>query len=156
MKKIILGLSALACLAITSCSNDDNNKTEETVIVDSASKKFEGKWKMVTGILIYQGETETEDLKIENCNYDFFDFRSNGTKDEVYHSEDGNCTENNYVGTWVYDQTDNTITTIDTEDNYEVIFEVIEISSTSMKIRLISDDGELLPKEVEIYIILQK
>jgi len=156
MKKILLCVFALSSLAITSCSSDDNNKTEDTVIVDSASKKFEGKWKMVTGIFIYQGETQTEDLKIENCNYDFFDFRSNGTKDEVYHSEDGNCTENNYVGTWIYNQTDNTITTIDTEDNYEVIFEVIEISSTSMELRLISDDGELIPDEVEIYTIFQK
>lgn len=154
MKKIILSLSVLACFAISSCSSDDNK--EEIVIDNSVSQKFIGKWNLKTGIIIEDGQTYTIDLKTEGCNYDFFDLRSNGTKDEVYHSEDGNCTEENFVGTWVYDQTDNTITTIDTDDNYEMVYEVIEISTNSMKVKLISDDGEAIPNSIEIYSILEK
>ncbi|WP_177761004.1 lipocalin family protein [Flavobacterium sp. I3-2] len=155
MKKILFSFLALSTLAIASCSSDDNATTEPKTEV-TTSQMLVGKWNMVTEIFIYQGETETEDLKIENCNYDFFDFKSNGTKDEVYHSEDGNCTEENFVGTWTYNQTDNTISTIDTEDNYKMIYKIIEISSNSMKLRLLNDDGVVIPDEVEIYSILEK
>ena len=156
MKKILFCFLAISSIALTSCSSDDNTTNENPIIEDTNSQKFVGKWNLKTGIIIEDGQTYTIDLKTEGCNYDFFDLRSNGTKDEVYHSEDGNCTEENFVGTWVYDQTDNTITTIDTDDNYEMVYEVIEISTNSMKVKLISDDGEAIPNSIEIYSILEK
>ena len=96
MKKIILGLSALACLAITSCSSDDNNK-EETVIVESTAQKIVGNWKYITGIVIIEGETRIEDLKVEGCDYDYLNLKPDGSKDDVFHDAEDNCATENFV-----------------------------------------------------------
>ena len=156
MKKIILGITTIACLAIASCSSDDNS-TQDNPVVESPSKKFEGKWKMVTGIVIYNGQTQTQDLKPGDCDYDFYDLKSNGSKDEVYHETENNCTETNWVGTWNYNADENTITAIDSDDNYTVVFEIIEFSTNTMKVKLIEDDG-VNPENsgFEIYSILQR
>lgn len=155
MRKIIYAFCAFGIMAITSCSSDDNSNPDDPII-ESPAKKVEGKWKFVTGIVIFQGQTITEDLKSEECDYDFLNFKANGTKDEIYHNTDDNCSQENFTGTWVYNLENDIITTIDNGDNYETIFEVVEISNSTMKLKLISDGGEIIPDTVEVYTLLEK
>lgn len=156
MKKIILGITTLACLAITSCSSDDNS-TQDNPTVDITTNKLEGKWKMITGIMVYQGETQTIDLKPENCDYDYYNLKANGSKDEVYHIPESDCETENYVGTWIFNAEDSSLKTIDSEDNYTMIFKIVEFSSNRMKVKLVNDGGAN-PEDFgyEIYSILEK
>jgi len=152
MKKLILVFSAFVFFALTACSNDDNSNEDNPI-----EKQIQGTWNMVTGITIQNGQTTTVDLKEGDCNYDFYNFKSNGSKDEIYHDSEDGCSQNNDLGTWSFDSKNNTITTIDSEDDYPRVLEVIEISASSMKLKLINENGEL-PEVygVEIYMILKK
>ena len=148
MKKLVF-FSALLSLSLVSCKDDDNTTTTPEVTVA-------GKWNLVKAEYIENGETTTEDLKPGSCNYDYYDLKVGGIKDEVYHNEDDNCTTENWPGTWSYNESNKYVTMIDSDDNYTVVFQVVSLTATDLKVKMISDDGNTPPEGTEVYAYLKR
>lgn len=152
MKKRICFL-AIGIIFLVSCKNDDT--TVYPVNPESTKTLLVGKWHMIRSETIVDGvTTDDSDLKIKGCDYDFFDFKTDGTKEEVYHGMD--CSLETFDGTWFYDEVKNSIDVIDKEDGFKTVFEVTSITKTNLKIRLLEGNGEPLPEEVEGYTYLKK
>lgn len=149
MKKLVL--LALICLGSTSCKDDNdavNSSEKEALLV--------GKWNMITAEFYQNGTLQkSESLKSENCDYDFYQFKEDKTKDEVYHNPNENCATTNDLGNWSYHAKSNQITLTDQSDGYIFIAEVISINENSAKFKVISDGGET-PTNPEIYYLLEK
>lgn len=148
MKKIVF-FSALLSLSLVSCKDDDNTTTTPEVTVS-------GKWNLVKAEYIEDGETTTEDLKPGSCNYDYYDLKAGGTKDEIYHNEDDNCATDNFPGTWSYSESNKYVTMIDSDDNYTVVFQVVSLTATDLKVKMISDDGNTPPQGTEVFAYLKR
>src|SRR5690606_23300905 len=99
---------------------------------------------------------EEEDLKSGDCNYDYYELKAGGTKDEVYHDEEADCAQDSYTGTWVYDAATKQVTLVDSEDGYTLVTEIVSITANDLKIKLISENGETLPEGLEVYLYLKK
>lgn len=149
MKKIVF-FSALLSLSLVSCKDDDNTTTAPEVTVA-------GKWNLVKSETFEDGTlTNTEDLKPGSCNYDYYDLKSGGLKDEIYHNEDDNCATDNFPGTWSYSESNKYVTMIDSDDNYTVVFQVVSLTATDLKVKMISDDGDTPPQGMEVFAYLKR
>ena len=152
MKKILL-LAAFASFTFVGCGDDDNTTSDSN---NTPVASVNGKWKLVKAEYVANGEVEIEDLKSATCDYDFYDLKTGGLKDEVYHDESDNCNPDNWPGTWSYNESNKYITMIDSDDNYTVVFQVVSLTTTEMKIKVISDDGEELPAGYETFAYLKR
>ncbi|WCM42978.1 DUF5004 domain-containing protein [Flavobacterium sp. CBA20B-1] len=149
MKKLVF-FSAL--LSLVSCKDDDNTTTPVT-----PEAKLEGKWNLVKSETYEDGTlTDTEDLKSEPCDYDYYDLKVGGTKDEVYHNPTEDCSTENWPGTWSYNESNKYVTLIDSDDDYTIVFQVISLTTTDLKVKMISDDGDTPPQGTEIYAYLKR
>lgn len=149
MKKLV-ALSALLSLTLVSCGDDDNKAPVAEVTVA-------GKWNLVKSETYEDGTlTDTENLKSGSCDYDYFDLKSGGVKDEVYHNEQDNCTPDNWPGTWSYSESNKYVTMIDSDDNYTVVFQVVSLTATDLKVKMISDDGDTPPQGMEVFAYLKR
>src|SRR5690606_40614105 len=84
MKKIVF-FSALLSLSLVSCGDDDKPQDQTPIVQDP----LVGKWNMVKGEFYQNGNLVLEeDLKPGDCNYDFYELKTGGVKDEVYHDEE--------------------------------------------------------------------
>lgn len=153
MKKIVL-LAAFAVFgwSLNSCKSDD----EVVVEVQKTEKELlEGKWNMVTGEMYVNDELiGSESLREEGCEYDFYHFYQDGKKDEVLHYE--NCESYDYPGTWTYNESTKELQVVDSEDDYTIIFEVMKVDASTLELRLINDDGDIVPDNLKIITILNK
>lgn len=59
-------------------------------------------------------------------------------------------------GRWSYNPSTKEITLIDSDDDYTLVTEVISITATDLKIKMITADGEPAPNGVEVYLYLKK
>lgn len=139
MKKLIL-FSALLSLSLVSCGDDDKPEPQPQP-VDNTSTLLVGKWDMVTGEVYQDGElVQSGNLSTEGCEYDYFDIKTGGLKDEVYHDEE-DCATSNFPGTWTYEATSKMVSIVD-EDGYLLEGEIVSINATDIKLKLISDGGD--------------
>lgn len=144
---------SIGLISLTSCKNDDT--TVSPIKKEDTKTLLVGKWHMIRSETIVDGvTTDDSDLKIEGCDYDFFHFKTDGTKEEVYHGMD--CSLETFDGTWFYDEVKNSIDVIDKEDGFKTVFRVESITKTDLKIRLLEGNNEPLPEEVEGYTYLKK
>lgn len=154
MKKLFL-CSTLLALSLVGCKSDDS--VVDPVTPESEKTLLVGKWNMIKGEIFINGElTEAQDLKDGDCNYNYFDFKNDGTKNEVYHNADDNCAPESFSGTWTYKAEGKLITLEDDEDGYVTKFNVVAVNSTDLKIKVVSDGGEAPPEGAELYIYLKK
>ena len=150
-KKIVL-LAAFAVLgwSLNSCKSDD-----EVVTQKSEKELLEGKWNMVTGEYYQDGElVYSEDLREEGCEYDYYHFYQDGKKDEILHY--GGCESENYSGIWEYNEATKELKTVDADDDYTMIFKVLNLESSTLEIQLINDDGDIVPEQVKMLMILNR
>lgn len=147
MKKVLLA-ATLAAFALVSCGDDDNKAGNQP--------KLDGKWNLVSAEYIQDGETTKEDLKPGTCDYDYYDLKAGGVKDEVYHDEEDGCSTDNWPGTWSYDAAKKQVTLIDSDDNYTLVWEVVSLTASDLRMKLISDDGETAPEGYEVYANLKR
>ena len=153
MKKIVF-FSALLSLSLVSCGDDDKPQDQTPPVTQDP---LVGKWNMIKGEVYQNGTLVQEaDLKPGDCSYDYYDLKTGGVKDEVYHDADADCTEENYVGTWAYDAATKQATLVDAEDGYTIVVEVISVTASDLKIKLISEDGEALPEGIDFFTYLKK
>lgn len=153
MKKLILG-AFLAC-SLISCGDDD--KPVDPVKQDETKTLLVGKWNMVTAEYYQDGELlGSEDLKSGTCDYDYYDLKTGGTKDEIYHDPEADCATENYPGTWTYEATGKIVTLVDEEDDYAVEASIESINSSDLKIKMISSGGEPVPDGLEVFLYLKK
>src|SRR5690606_23975784 len=139
MKKLIL-FSALLSLSLVSCGDDDKPEPQPQP-VDNTSTLLDGKWDMVTGEVYQDGElVQSGNLSTEGCEYDYFDIKTGGLKDEVYHDGE-DCAMSNFPGTWTYEATSKIVSLVD-EDGYLLEGEIVSINATDLKRKLISDGGD--------------
>lgn len=144
---------SIGLIYLTSCKNDDT--TASPINTEKTKTLLVGKWNMTKAETFVDGViTDKSDLKIPGCDYDFFNFKTDGTKEEVYHEMD--CSLETFDGTWFYEEATNRIDVIDKEDGFKTVFEVVSITKTDLKIRLLEGNGEPVPKEVEGYTYLKK
>lgn len=151
MKKLVF-LSALLSMTLVACGDDDKPAGENP----NTQPKLEGKWNLIQSETIEDGTSTKDDLKPGNCDYDYYNLKTGGTKDEVYHDEDNDCAKEEYPGTWSYDAAKKQITMIDSDDNYTLITEVVSLTTTDLKVKLVSADGETPPAGTEAYLYLKR
>lgn len=149
MKKLI-ALSAMLALTLVSCDKEDDKPVTQPEVTVA------GKWKLVSSEYIVNGETTTEDLKPGTCDYDYYDLKAGGVKDEVYHDEDSDCATENWPGTWTYNDSNKYMTLVDSDDNYTIVFQVVSLTASDLKVKLISDNGTTLPTGTEVYAYLKR
>ncbi|HLW41748.1 MAG TPA: hypothetical protein VKY82_05215 [Flavobacterium sp.] len=145
MKKIVL-LAAFAVFgwSLNSCKSDD-----EVVTQKSEKELLEGKWNMVKEEIYFDDVLEhTQDLRAAECDYDFYHFYANGNKEEVYFNND--CNQSEYDGIWNYDEATKELTIVDSEDDYTMIYRVLNIDASSLEIQIINEDGVVIREEVKI------
>ena len=154
MKKLIL-LSAFLSLSLVSCGDDDKPQPEQPQ--DNTPTLLLGKWNMVTGEVYENGElVQSGNLSAEGCDYDYFEIKTGGIKDEVYHDGENNCATDNYVGTWTYSSSNKMVSLVD-EDGYLLEGEIISINATDIKLKLISDGGDRPEDQgLEVFYYLKK
>ena len=152
MRKKLFFLS-IGLIFFASCKNDDT--TVYPINPENTKTLLLGKWNMIKSETLVNGViTDESELKIAGCDYDFFNFKTDGTKEEVYHEMD--CSLETFDGTWFYDEVKNSIDVIDNEDGFKTVFEVTSITKTDLKIRLVEVNEEALPEEVEGYTYLKR
>lgn len=151
MKKIAL-FTALTAFMLTSCKDDDHLRD------DGAKDLLLGKWNMVKGEIYENGVlSDSENLSYEGCEYNYYEFINDGTKNEVYHNFYEDCSTYNYDGTWSYNLVNKQITLVDAEDGYRFVAEIISMTDTNLKIKIISDGGDKPGDSgLEIYYFLEK
>jgi len=153
MKKTLYFLS-IALLSLTGCKNDDT--TVYPINPEQPQNLLVGKWNMIKGEMYTNGElTLEEDLKTADCDYDFYNFKNDGKKDETYHDED-NCSPENFAGKWSYTEAAKRLTITDDDDGYEMLFEVVSVSKTDLKIKLLVEDGTAVPAGIDVFTYLKK
>lgn len=153
MKKIIA--TAFIVCSLMGCGDDD--KPVEQVKQDDTKKELIGKWKMIKAEYYKDGVlVETEDLKSGSCDFDYYDLKTDGTKDEIYHDKEADCAIENNIGTWIYNSSNKTVTIKDNEDDSTFIVTVASINATDLKIKLVTTDGVSLPNGLEAYMYLNK
>ncbi|HLV50377.1 MAG TPA: lipocalin family protein [Flavobacterium sp.] len=129
---------------VTSCKSDD-----EVVTQKSEKQLLEGKWNMVKEEVYFDDVLEdTQDLKTDGCDYDFFHFYADETKEEVYFNND--CNQSEYDGTWNYNEATKELTIVDSEDDYTMIYRVLNIDASSLEIQMINENGDVIREEVKI------
>src|SRR5690554_5782117 len=131
MKKIAL-FTALTAFMLTSCKDDDHLRD------DGAKDLLLGKWNMVKGEIYENGVlSDSENLSYEGCEYNYYEFNDDGT--------------------WSYNLVNKQITLVDAEDGYRFIAEIISMTDTDLKIKIISDGGDKPGDSgLEIYYFLEK
>lgn len=143
MKKTIL-ITTLFSFILISC-NDDDKPSEKNLI---------GKWNLVQSETYKNGKrTATIDLKSDACNYDYYNLKTNGEKEEVYHKEIENCKVYKYPGTWSYNANTKQITMVNADESYTSVNEVISLTDNHLKLKLISED---LEPNTEAYLYLKR
>lgn len=153
MRKNIV-LLFVGIFVIISCKNDDTS----VMPGESANPKtlLLGKWNRVKEETYKDGNlTNSENLKNPACDYDFYDLKKDGIKDEVYHDSENSCLPENYKGLWSYDESKKTITLTD-DDNGELILQVTSLTNSDLKVKIIREDGSSPPAGFEVYIYLKK
>lgn len=136
--------------SVTACKSDD-----EVVAQKSEKELLQGKWNMLKEEVYFDEVlVHTQDLKKPECDYDFYYFYADGNKEEVYFSND--CNQSEYDGIWTYDKTSNELKIVDSEDNYTMIYRVLNIDASSLQIQMISEDGEDIREEVKIITHLKR
>ena len=152
MKKIIL-LTSLLSLGLASCGNDDNTVLEN----ETVETKLLGKWNAVKAEMYLNGKLEdSENLAAVKCENSYYEIKAGGTKDEVYFDEEGNCERENYPGTWTYNTSNKHITIVDSDDNYTMIYELVSVTNSDLKIKLIEDDGLTPDEGQEVFYYFKK
>lgn len=153
MKKIILGV--LLAGSLISCGDDD--KPVDPVKQDETKTLLVGKWNMVKAEYYQNGQlVESEDLKSGSCDYDYYDLKTGGTKDEIYHDAEADCATENYPGTWTYESKGKTVTIVDAEDDYTIEAGIESINASDLKIKMISSGGQPAPEGIEVFLYLKK
>lgn len=148
MKKLLF-LSTMLSLSLISCGDDDQNNQDQDPLI--------GKWNIVKSEIYENGTlTDSENLKPGSCDYNYYELKTGGVKNEVYHNEQNNCATQNYEGVWLYNSSNKQITLIDSEDNYTLVVEMISVNATDLKVKMISDGGETPEEGEEVYLYLKK
>lgn len=145
---------AIILVSFVSCKDDDaavdpgNGQQPKTLLI--------GKWNMMKGEIYTDGKlTYEDDLKKTGCEYDFIDLKNNGKKDETYHNEE-DCTPENNPGTWSFVESSKQLTVIDDEDGYKILYQVVSLTKTDLKVKLLVEDGAAVPANMEVYVYLKK
>ncbi|MET2996876.1 lipocalin family protein [Flavobacterium columnare] len=130
LKNLFLVLSILL-LGLSSCSKDDDS----TPITSVAS--LEGKWQLTKeGGIINNQEVLTDYQHTSGCAKDYMEFLSGNITKEHYF-KNPNCQETIDTGTW--NKTNNsvviTFTNVPTPTN--VNFEILELTSTTLKMKFV-------------------
>lgn len=153
MKKSIF-LLIMGTSIFFSCKSDDT-----TILpLEPVSQKtlLLGKWKMIKKEIYKDGNLiGSENLKNPQCDYDFYDLKKDGIKDEIYHDSEDSCLPENYKGLWSYDESKKIITVIDDQDG-ELMAQVISLTQSDLKIKIIREDGSAPPIEFEFYSYFEK
>ncbi|SFN57359.1 hypothetical protein SAMN05421741_10797 [Paenimyroides ummariense] len=156
MKKLV-ALSALLSLTLVSCIVDDRPAGDQSGSQDKTETLLLGKWNMVKRENYQNGNLVLEeDLKPFSCDYHYYDLKTDGIKDDVYHDLQ-NCSLIIYSGTWSYNPISKQITLYDnnTEDG-TTIAEVKSLTKTDSKLKIISYLGKPTPNGTEVYLYLEK
>jgi len=155
MKRIFFFL-IIGAAFLTGCGEDDN-VTGPVPSTNPSKEQLTAKWKMVKGEIYQNGKlVYSEDLKSEDCEYSYYDLKSNGSKDEVYFDPEDSCAMDNTPGTWTYDHNKKLITMTDTEDGYRMQVEIVTLTSTEFKFKLVKEGDDDIPEGTEIYGYLKK
>ena len=155
MKKVFFFI-ALGTGILTSCGSDDNATTTPTSS-NPSKEQVTAKWKMVKGEIYQNGKLiNEENLKGENCEYSYYDLKANGTKAEVFYDADDDCDMDITEGTWTYNQSKKQVTLTDSDDGYTMIMEVVTLSATEAKFKLVKEGDDEIPTSTEIYVYLKK
>lgn len=155
MKKIVYILF-IVVFSLYSCQNDDSVKPTPT---ESNNPKtlLIGKWNMIKKEIHQNGKlTSSTDLKNAECDYNYFNLKDNSTKDEIYHDPENNCKIDNYDGNWVYDDSEKKISLTSNNSEKELIAEIISLSKSNLKIKIIREDNSSPPVGFEVYLYLEK
>ncbi|SFN51713.1 Lipocalin-like domain-containing protein [Paenimyroides ummariense] len=153
MRKNIV-LLFMSIFVFTSCKNDDTTAIPSEP--DDPKTLLLGKWKMIKEEMYRDGNlTNSENLKNPECDYDFYDLKKEGIKDEVYHDSENSCLPENYKGLWSYDESKKIITLTD-DDNGELILQVTSLTNNDLKVKIIREDGSSPPTGFEVYLYLKK
>lgn len=131
MKKLNLLLLALfTSAAITSCSNDDDDRVTTGLIV--------GQW-----VLSEEGETvETlETAENDGCDLPIYEFFEGGTYNENgydYNSNSDDCESYSETGKWY--KKGSTLTVKDSYDTSKVT--ILELTETTLKVKSTDQEGD--------------
>ena len=126
-KKLVL-LFLVASVALVSCNKDD----------DSGSGSIEGKWQFSKEGFIENGIEELENYEHSpNCNKDNIEFVAGGVYKGTIYDVDGttNCEIYSITGTW--SKNGNSLS--NTVSGQTSTAEILELSSTTLKIKFVDD-----------------
>ena len=143
MKKSVT-LSALLSLTLVSCIVDDRPAGDQSGFQDNTEILLTNKWNLIKGEYYIKTTNSlwySVDLSDEDCDYNYYEFRTDGVKKEVYHDWFKNCDGENYDGGWIYDSENNIISLSNSKEGQLLKYEIVSITATDLKLKLISDDG---------------
>ncbi|WP_444647567.1 lipocalin family protein [Flavobacterium columnare] len=128
LKNLFLVLSILL-LGLSSCSKDDDSTPITSV------PSLEGKWQFTKdGGIINNQEVLTDYQHTSGCAKDYIEFLSGNIIKEHYF-DILNCQEVIYTGTW--NKTNNSGVITYTNDPTNVNFEILELTSTTLKMKYV-------------------
>ena len=156
MKKLV-ALFALLSLTLVSCIVDDRPAGDPSGSQDKTEKLLLGKWNMVKRENYKNGTlTMISNLKPFSCDYHYYDLKTEGIKDDVYHDLQ-NCSLIIYSGTWSYNPINKQITLYDNNnEDGTTIAEVQSLTEANLKLKIISYLGKPTQSETEVYLYLEK
>src|SRR5690606_3257942 len=131
-------------------------KSDDGVMTIKSKKDLmEGKWNMVKEEGHFDDVLQhTQDVKVADCDYDFYHCNADGTKEEVYFNNDCKLTE--YDGIWNYNEATKELTIVDSDDEYTMIYRLLNIDASSLEIQLINEDGKVIQEQVKIITYLNR
>lgn len=62
----------------------------------------------------------------------------------------------NQQGIWVFVESSKQLTVIDDEDGYKILYQVVSLTKTDLKLKLLVEDGSAVPANIEVYAYLKK
>ena len=154
MKKKYLPLLLGILTIFLSCSEERQRVKSE---VKDIYNDIRGAWTLKTRIIKNNNQTFTEDLIQGDCNYSFYILKENGRKESHLFNSEKNCLEEITESTWELDKNTKKLTTTDDGTNFKTIYEIEEINNEELKLKIISEGGDLLEDNgFEVYLILEK
>jgi len=154
MKKAFYTLLFIAFTTSVIAYSNSPKTTDSLPPANTDIKLLEGKWKMVKGEIYSEGKLiDTDNLKSDSCEYNYYEFLPKGIKKEVQY-DDEDCSTKDFPGTWSYNASTKLLTIIDNEDGVEIKATVIEVTKNTLKIQLFPD--EEMPENTALFMYLIK
>jgi len=154
MKKnfFILFVSAFVFI---SCQGDDSTANPIESEPENPQTLLLGKWKKIKREIYIDGSlTSTIDLKSAECDYDYYDLKNDGTKDNVFYRPEENCKDISINGIWSYDASKNIITLKDNVS--EILAQTVSLTKTDLKVKVIRENSASPPAGYEVYAYFKK